>query len=81
MSKRLKISSGFSSKNGITFYIKGITYGVKASRDEDGKIKTRRIVFAIFGAFPVSFKAGANVYFSLRFFLFATYFPPKPTLS
>lgn len=43
MSKQLKISNGASDKNGITFYIKGICYGIRASIGKYGEIKTNKV--------------------------------------
>lgn len=44
MAEQLKISNGASDKKGITFYIKGICYGIRASIGKYGEIKTYKMV-------------------------------------
>ena len=44
MAEQLKISNGASDKNGITFYIRGICYGIRASIGKYGEIRTDKIV-------------------------------------
>ena len=44
MIENLKISNGASDKNGITFYIRGICYGIRASIGKYGEIRTDKIV-------------------------------------
>lgn len=44
MAEQLKISNGASDKNGITFYIRGICYGIRASIGKYGEIRTGKIV-------------------------------------